>query len=196
MIKIFFPPKLKYGSSRCFSPGSFAVLSGAAHFRLRSVQAAAFPNFRRGIFSEKCVRTNSRILHQKGKVKELLISKKLFDTCQEVMAKRGKFPHVRKNDFAFLGLMKCASCGCSITAEKQNGHHYYRRTRKKGHCQEKHYLREEALTEQITSYLQKVSLSNQDTEKVLAALDSEQDKAKENAQSEVSVLKEQLSQVE
>ncbi len=127
---------------------------------------------------------------------EPLISKKLFDTCQEVMAKRGKFHHVRKNDFAFLGLMKCASCGCSITAEKQKGHHYYRCTRKKGPCQEKHYLREEALAAQITSYLQKVSLSSQDTEKVLAALDSEQDKARQDAQSEVGVLKEQLASME
>src|SRR3989344_739518 len=112
------------------------------------------------------------------------------------MARRGKFHHVRKNDFAFLGLMKCASCGCSITAEKQKGHHYYRCTRKRGPCQEKHYLREEALTEQITSYLQKVSLSSQDTEKVLAALDNEQDKAQEGARAEVSVLKEQLEQIE
>ncbi|KKS43500.1 MAG: Recombinase, partial [Candidatus Kuenenbacteria bacterium GW2011_GWA2_42_15] len=127
---------------------------------------------------------------------EPLISKKLFDSCQEVMSKRGKFHHVRKNDFAFLGLLKCASCGCSITAEKQKGHNYYRCTKKKGVCQEKHYLREEALTKQITSYLQKVSLSSQDTEKVLAALDSEQDKAREDAQAEVSVLKEQLAQVE
>ena len=125
-----------------------------------------------------------------------LISKKLFDSCQEVMSKRGKFHHVRKNDFAFLGLMKCASCGCSITAEKQKGHNYYRCTKKKGLCQEKHYLREEALTEQITSYLQKVSLSSQDTEKVLVALDSEQDKARESAQGEVIVLKEQLASVE
>ena len=127
---------------------------------------------------------------------EPLISKKLFDTCQEVMAKRGRVHEVHKNDFAFLGLLKCDSCGASITAEKQKGHNYYRCTRKKGPCQEKHYLREEALTEQITSYLQKVSLSSQDTEKVLAALDSEQDKARESAQGEVSVLKEQLSQVE
>ena len=52
------------------------------------------------------------------------------------------------------------------------------------------------LTEQIKSFLQKVSLSSQDTEKVLAALDSEQDKAREDAQSEVGILKEQLSQVE
>ena len=127
---------------------------------------------------------------------EPLISKKLFNTCQEVMVKRGKVHYVRKNNFVFLGLLKCASCGCSITAEKQKGHNYYRCTKKKGNCQEKHYLREEALAEQIKSFLQKVSLSSQDTEKVLAALDNEQDKAREDAQSEVSVLKEQLSQVE
>ncbi|OHB04785.1 MAG: hypothetical protein A3B14_01395, partial [Candidatus Zambryskibacteria bacterium RIFCSPLOWO2_01_FULL_45_21] len=127
---------------------------------------------------------------------EPLISKKLFDKCQEMMAKRGKVHELHKNDFAFLGLLKCASCDCSITTEKQKGHNYYRCTKKKGLCQEKHYLREEALTEQITSYLQKVSLSSQDTKKVLAALDSEQDKAREDAQSEASVLKEQLSQVE
>ena len=127
---------------------------------------------------------------------EPLISKKLFDTCQEVMSKRGRVHELHKNDFAFLGLMKCASCGCSITAEKQKGHNYYRCTRKKGPCQEKHYLREEILTEQITSYLQKVSLSSQDTEKVLAALDSEQDKARKDAQGKVGVLKEQLASVE
>ena len=127
---------------------------------------------------------------------EPLISKKLFDKCQEVMEKRGKVQEVRKHQFAFLGLLKCASCGCSITGERQKGHNYYRCTKKKGLCQEKHYLREEALIEQITSYLQKISLSSQDTEKVLVALDSEQDKAREDAQSEVSVLKEKLSQVE
>ena len=127
---------------------------------------------------------------------EPLISKKLFDKCQEVMAKRGKVQEVRKHHFAFLGLLKCASCGCSITGERQKGHNYYRCTKKKGLCQEKHYLREEALTEQIKSFLQKVSLSSQDTEKVLAELDNEQDKAIESAQAEVCVLKEQLANVE
>ncbi|MBU2460736.1 recombinase family protein, partial [Patescibacteria group bacterium] len=110
---------------------------------------------------------------------EPIISKKLFDKCQEVMSKRGKVQEVRKHNFDFLGLMKCASCGCSITAEIQKGHNYYRCTKKKGPCQEKHYLREEVLSEQIKSFLQKVSLSSQDTEKVLAALDSEQEQAKQ-----------------
>ena len=127
---------------------------------------------------------------------EPLISKKLFDQCQEVMGKRGKVQEVRKHNFAFLGLLKCASCGASITAEIQKGHSYYRCTKKKGVCQEKHYLREEQLIEQIKSFLQKVSLSSQDAEKVLAALDNEQEQAKQQAQSKVKNLKEQQNQVE
>jgi len=127
---------------------------------------------------------------------EPLISKKLFDKCQEVMSKRGKVQEVRKYNFAFLGLMKCASCGCSITAEIQKGHNYYRCTKKKGICQEKHYLREEVLSEQIKSFLQKVSLSSQDTEKVLAALNSEQEQAKQQAKSKIEGLKDRLKQVE
>ena len=66
---------------------------------------------------------------------EPLISKKLFDKVQEVMAKRGKKKDICKHHFAFLGLLKCASCGCSITAEIQKGHHYYHCTKKKGPCQ-------------------------------------------------------------
>ncbi len=94
---------------------------------------------------------------------EPLISKKLFDRCQEVMTKRGKVRPDRKHDFAFLGLMKCASCGCSITAQyaKGNGgiYTYYRCTKKRGKCQEK-YLGENQLVVQIKSFLQKVSLSS------------------------------------
>jgi site-specific DNA recombinase len=127
---------------------------------------------------------------------EPLIPKKLFDKCQEAMSKRGKVQEVRKHNFAFLGLMKCASCGCSITAEIQKGHNYYRCTKKKGLCREKHYLREEVLSEQIKSFLQKVSLSSQDNEKVLVALDSEQEQAKQQAKSKIEGLKEQLKQVE
>ena len=126
---------------------------------------------------------------------EPLISKKLFDLCQEVMAKRGKKKDIRKHHFAFLGLLKCASCGCSITAEIQKGHHYYHCTKKKGPCQEKHYLREEALTEQIKSFLQKVSLSNQDTEKVLAELHKDEEKAKGEAKTTVQNLKVELAEI-
>ena len=131
---------------------------------------------------------------------EPLISKKLFDLCQEDMTKRGRVQEVKKHHFAFLGLMKCASCGCSITAQyaKGNGgiYTYYRCTKKRGVCQEKHYIQENELAAQIKSFLQKVSLSSHDTEKVLAALERKRGKAQQKAQSEIETLKAKLAQIE
>ncbi len=127
---------------------------------------------------------------------EPLVAKKLFDLCQEVMSKRGNTHETKKHNFAFLGLMRCASCGASITAQyaKGNGgiYTYYRCTKKRGACAEK-YLREDVLESQIKSFLQKVSLSSQDTEKVLTALDSDEAQAKQDAQAEAQTLKTELA---
>jgi DNA invertase Pin-like site-specific DNA recombinase len=125
-----------------------------------------------------------------------LISKKLFDKVQEILKQRGKPQKIKKHNFVFLGLMKCASCGASITAEVQKGHIYYRCTKKKGVCQEKHYLREENLVEQIKSFLQKVSLSNKITKKVFTELEKEEQQAKEQTKIIVQNLKKELGGIE
>ncbi|MBI4087295.1 MAG: recombinase family protein [Candidatus Liptonbacteria bacterium] len=130
---------------------------------------------------------------------EPIISKKLFDKCQEMMAKRGRVRPDKQHHFAFAGLMKCASCGCSITAQyaKGNGgiYTYYRCTKKRGACDER-YVSEAALAKQIKSFLQKVSLSSQDMKKVLAALEQDEKQAKESAKSEVVNLKTQITALE
>src|SRR3989344_251016 len=59
-LKNFPPQKLKYGSSRCFSPGSFAVFSGAALPPFR-IFAGGLPRRRRrrnafGLIQEYCTR--------------------------------------------------------------------------------------------------------------------------------------------
>jgi len=101
------------------------------------------------------------------------ITKKLFDQCQMVMArkahptKRGEQKHILR------GVMKCSSCGCGITSEVQKGHVYYRCTKKKGACTEP-YVREESLASQITEYLQKVSLSREWADTMLAELDKDE----------------------
>lgn len=109
---------------------------------------------------------------------EPIVTKKLFDMCQEVMKSRGHIK-MRKAEktFPFRGLFVCGECGCAITAETQKGHSYYRCTKKKSTCSQK-YVREELLTEQVKSFLQKVSLSSQDTEKVLRELNKDEQKAK------------------
>jgi len=128
-----------------------------------------------------------------------IISKKLFDGVQEVLKERGR-PQKIKHNFAFLDFMKCP-CSAAITAEKKikpsgKEYIYYRCTKKKGTCPEKHFLREEALIEQIKTYLQKVSLSSQDTKKVLSELEKDELKAKEQTKIIVQNLKKELTEIE
>ena len=96
--------------------------------------------------------------------------------------------------------MKCP-CSAAITAEKKikpsgKEYIYYRCTKKKGPCQEKHFLRQEELYQQIKSFLQKVSLSSHDTKLILVELNKEEAQAKEQAKTTVQNLKSQLTKVE
>src|SRR3989338_8422976 len=100
-----------------------------------------------------------------------------------------------ENTFPFRGLLTCGECSCMITAETQKGHNYYRCTKKREMCSQK-YVREELLTEQVKSFLQKVSLPSQDTEKVLRELDKDEQKAIEDSKVFVENLKSELVDVE
>lgn len=95
----------------------------------------------------------------------------------------------------FLGLMQCM-CGSGITAEVQKGHNYYRCTRKKGPCAEKHYVREEMLTEQIKENLQTIALPDEDTGKILTELQQEEDQAKQQSLTIVQNFKTELATIE
>jgi site-specific DNA recombinase len=78
---------------------------------------------------------------------EPIISKKLFDEVQEVIKNRS---HIKRQvlPFAFRGILKCANCGCQLTATKKREKHiYYYCTNGKGTCSEhKTYLKEEDLS--------------------------------------------------
>ena len=126
---------------------------------------------------------------------EPTISKKLFDSVQQVMNNRGKKKRKRKHDFAFSGLMHCGNCGCMITAEKQKGHNYYRCTKKKQKCDER-YLREEQLVEQMQSFIQKVSLPDDWAENMLVEIDKEKERARKESEAFVQNLQAQKAEVE
>ncbi len=100
-----------------------------------------------------------------------------------------------ENYFPFRGLLTCGECGCAITAESQKGHNYYRCTKKREMCSQK-YVREELLAEQVKSFLQKVSLPSQDTEKVLCELDKNEQKAREDSKVFVENIKSELADIE
>ena len=89
-----------------------------------------------------------------------IIDKDLFDKVQEVIKFRSK-PIINKNHyFVFRGFIRCAECGCQITAEVQRGHAYYHCTKKRGPCTQTKYVREENLAQQVKEAIQKVSIDD------------------------------------
>ncbi len=94
-------------------------------------------------------------------VHEPLISKRLFDDVRAVFAERFRYSTKKPNRIpkAFTGLMHCADCGFSITAEVQKGHTYYRCTkRNKAQLCSQPYVREEVLEVEISKHLSTFAL--------------------------------------
>ncbi len=86
-----------------------------------------------------------------------IISKALFDKVDAIFKRRWRFSPLEKKTVSkpFMGLLHCATCGGTITAEIQKGHTYYRCT-KKGRLNswcEQPYIREEALNAEISALL-------------------------------------------
>ncbi|OGY90909.1 MAG: hypothetical protein A3H70_01645 [Candidatus Komeilibacteria bacterium RIFCSPLOWO2_02_FULL_48_11] len=122
----------------------FLADSGISSYRKRPLSVSCVQRFLKNHFYYGVFRFNNEFYQG---THEPIISKKLFDSVQQVMNNRGKKKRKRKHKFAFSGLMRCGNCGCLITAETQKGHNHYRCTKKKQKCDEK-YLREENLVEQ------------------------------------------------
>ena len=88
---------------------------------------------------------------------EPIITKKLFDSVQEVMSRKSK-PHSKGlKPYIYRGFFRCGEFGCFITTETQKGHNYLRCTKRKNPCSQR-YVREELITSQIQNEIKKVSL--------------------------------------
>jgi DNA invertase Pin-like site-specific DNA recombinase len=127
-------------------------------------------------------------------VHEPIITKKLFDQCQVVMARRGK-PKKVKHPFALRGLMTCGECGRMITAELQKGYTYYRCTKRQRTCSQK-YTREEILSTQIQSILQKVSLCDDWTTKILKELDKDKQSDVQSSRPQQQNLEDRITDID
>ncbi|NCO44460.1 hypothetical protein GW888_00060, partial [Candidatus Wolfebacteria bacterium] len=90
---------------------------------------------------------------------EPIITKKLFDSVQEVMANKSKPKSPKLKPYVYRGFFRCGECGCFITTETQKGHNYLRCTKRKNPCSQR-YAREDAITSQIREEIKKVSLSS------------------------------------
>src|SRR3989338_888635 len=119
---------------------------------------------------------------------EPIIAKKIFDKVQEVLKQRGRPHHKTKYEPQdFCGLLKCGTCGMSITGEysikkQKNGnvhdYIYYHCTKKNKaiKCPEP-CIRQEELDKQISSLLQKFSLRADWAEKLLEMAETGKEKS-------------------
>ena len=110
-----------------------------------------------------------------------IITKKLFDEVQEVMARKSKPQKADKMKFfLYRGFFKCGECGYTITADKKvkpsgKSYTYYYCTRKNPDhkCSQKVFTREEKISSALIAELQKVSLSDDCADWMLAEIEKE-----------------------
>ena len=102
---------------------------------------------------------------------EPLISRKLFNDCQRVNEQQSSSKNKTHPDLAFTfnGLLKCGSCGCSISSYTQKGHTYMKCSKKKGDCQTKH-LKESDLMPQIEAALSSIQMTEDIVQFVISEL--------------------------
>jgi site-specific DNA recombinase len=132
---------------------------------------------------------------------ESIISKKLFDLVQTVLADRGKPHNKTKNEPQPLcGLFRCGECGCSITAEKKikkqvcgkiHNYIYYRCTKKRGSCSQPH-IRDGELIVQLSDVLKEYALPSDWAAELSARTDED---AKKAAQLSATVSQEMRDKV-
>ena len=84
--------------------------------------------------------------------------------------------------FLYRGFFRCGECGCFITTETQKGHNYLRCTKRKNPCEQK-YVREEIITSQVRTEIQKVSLPLDWANWMIA--ENEKDRQSETQSSEI-----------
>ncbi len=126
-----------------------------------------------------------------------LINKTLWDRVQERLSgKSHRSARSTKLFFKYRGFLFCGECGCSITAERQKGHIYYRCTKSKGKdsCSQS-FIREESLEQQLLNIFKDITLTEGEIstvrDKLLALYNKDQDyqgKAVKNLRTELTAL--------
>jgi hypothetical protein len=105
---------------------------------------------------------------------EPIISKRLFDRVQEVMAQKSKPKTPQLKPYLYRGFFRCGECGCFITTETQKGHNYLRCTKRVVPCTQK-YVREETIAMQVDRTIERVALEAAVADKMVRQLERDRE---------------------
>jgi site-specific DNA recombinase len=130
-----------------------------------------------------------RILQNPIYYGEFIWLEKRYPGCHEPLVTRERFEQVRavlrrkprarypKQRHAFMGLLKCALCGCAMTAEKKKGKYvYYRCTGFHGACGNT-YIREERLADLLGGVISPIQITADVAEGIAKHLRATDDEA-------------------
>ena len=123
-----------------------------------------------------------------------LITKELFDRCQEIRVMRKKTPYkALSKDFIFKGLLKCQICGCSMSPEiktkpSRKTFVYYACTNSKGICK-RVYVPEKDLLKPVYELLEQFESITDEAQNGLV------DELRKNTESEVVYHKAQIERI-
>ena len=127
-----------------------------------------------------------------------IISKTLFDKCQEIIKNKSKIYKNIKKEFRFLGLAKCKECGSAITAEKHYKFYpktrgkvrydYYRCGKHHGSCSQK-YVSAFDFESQLRNLIWNVSLHPENAKYLLNRLNADEIKEKQYSEEKLTSLK-------
>ena len=100
-----------------------------------------------------------------------IITKELYDLVQQVNNERNTDDHSKTHTrevFTFSGILKCSTCGCSISSYFKKGHVYMRCTKSKPEvpCNQSH-VSEDELMPQVIELLNKLSITQGAVNQVL-----------------------------
>lgn len=123
-----------------------------------------------------------------------LITKELFDRCQEVCSGRSKKPNkALSKDFIFKGLLRCQNCGCAISAEKKikpsgKTYTYYSCTNAKKICK-RMYVPEKDLLKPVYDVLERFESISEEVQNDLVS------ELRKNTEAEVAFHKAQIDRI-
>ena len=131
---------------------------------------------------------------------EPIITKELFDLVQKVNDERNTDDHSKTNTkqtYTFSGILKCATCGCSISSYMKKGHVYMRCTKSKAgvSCDQPH-VSEAELIPQVTKLLEDLRISEELANKVITYISEQRDNSVKYYQDAIKQTRVKYNQLE
>ncbi len=119
-----------------------------------------------------------------------LITKELFDQVQLALSGKRRGHGFQRRHLAYMGIMRCSDCGCSITGEMKKGRYvYYRCANVHGNCPSaKRYYREEYIDQQFHQLVQGCYIDDERLQLIREGLKRSRDDEKAYVDSQLSIL--------